>query len=842
MMVIKKILVFVVPLVISFFKGQVNDDSIQTINGLYAQYYTSDVVAISFTNKWAVVIDKNNYGLERAHLVQLQTGKSEDIPSSYRTYFFGDDLLIIQLTDRTIIKTLENGIATELKGNYIYEVFENVGKILFYDRFKKEVLLFDRSGNKLRSYTYVENFGISNSRSNIVFRSSGETIKLNLKTLDLNQWQSIGKVFWQNLIGEEIVSLESDAQQYHIRRYGKLSNMKSETLRIASGFFLDSLSTTKMTIKQDRYLILPVVKATDKPGDQQAVIFYTNQNSTYKNPMSQMAVYDLLEHKWQRFPKESDLFSIQVFLDGAGTIMSYDPSLDKVQYENNTHYQMYLERNYGDDQTKIDNPYQNRSNYQYDSLTKRMIYFSEQRWRVEDTSTGLISVIPFEEPAHFVGWKYSGLSDDTSGKAYPTNQKGQWIITDNYDLFLVDIVKLSVKRLTYGRDKNISYSIPENYRTKYLKDSYWDISKPQSICINRKLILKTFNTVNYTSGIGELDMVSQKLSTLVELNDVTQEVFVSDGVITFTAHSYDQPLSIYKINRNKQLKLLYRSKGKEDESAPDVKKEIIRYKVKDQWYNAVLLYPLNYKKDKKYPVIFNIYENKSKEITTHTVPSLYTMMGFSPKHYVFQEYFVLLPDLAYEKEHVGNSISESIQELVNILKENQSVDTERMALTGVSFGGYETFLLMTKCNWFKTGLAGVGFSDLPSSAMVYYKNNGIPNYFKEERQQTRMVKSLFDNYQGYLDNSPLYHLRALKQPMLIWMGQNDGNVNPDQSRMFFLGMKRLGKKGILLEYPNEEHNLKRKDNQLDLNVKSWQWMEYQLKGKPAADWIIPLID
>lgn len=76
----------------------------------------------------------------------------------------------------------------------------------------------------------------------------------------------------------------------------------------------------------------------------------------------------------------------------------------------------------------------------------------------------------------------------------------------------------------------------------------------------------------------------------------------------------------------------------------------------------------------------------------------------------------------------------------------------------------------------------------------------------------------------------------------MWLGKDDGNVAPDQSRSFFLGLKRLGKKGILMEYDKEKHTLMKRENQFDVNVKGWQWMDYFLKDNRPADWIKPLLE
>ena len=47
----------------------------------------------------------------------------------------------------------------------------------------------------------------------------------------------------------------------------------------------------------------------------------------------------------------------------------------------------------------------------------------------------------------------------------------------------------------------------------------------------------------------------------------------------------------------------------------------------------------------------------------------------------------------------------------------------------------------------------------------------------------------------------------------------------------------MGKEAVLLEYPNEGHYLKQPQNNDDLSIRTWQWMEHYLKGKAAAEWM-----
>jgi len=47
----------------------------------------------------------------------------------------------------------------------------------------------------------------------------------------------------------------------------------------------------------------------------------------------------------------------------------------------------------------------------------------------------------------------------------------------------------------------------------------------------------------------------------------------------------------------------------------------------------------------------------------------------------------------------------------------------------------------------------------------------------------------------------------------------------------------LGKKSIMLLYPNEGHVIQKPENQKDLTNRMTQWFAYFLKGEKPADWI-----
>jgi dipeptidyl aminopeptidase/acylaminoacyl peptidase len=103
-----------------------------------------------------------------------------------------------------------------------------------------------------------------------------------------------------------------------------------------------------------------------------------------------------------------------------------------------------------------------------------------------------------------------------------------------------------------------------------------------------------------------------------------------------------------------------------------------------------------------------------------------------------------------------------------------------------------------------------------------------------------MRKSLFEDWEGYRNNSPITFAEQVKTPLLSWAGEIDAQVNKDQTMAFYFALRKLNKSQIMLLYPGEGHVLMDRKNQEDLSNKLVEWFDYYLKGKERKpDWLNP---
>jgi dipeptidyl aminopeptidase/acylaminoacyl peptidase len=157
---------------------------------------------------------------------------------------------------------------------------------------------------------------------------------------------------------------------------------------------------------------------------------------------------------------------------------------------------------------------------------------------------------------------------------------------------------------------------------------------------------------------------------------------------------------------------------------------------------------------------------------------------------------------------------------------------------GHSYGGYETAFIINHSQLFKTAIPSGAIIDLTSMFLNINANTGKPDMWRFAKQQWQMLgKTPFEHPKDFERNSPLASVTGLKIPVMHWTGKVDAQVDWHQSIEYYLALRRLGKKNIMLLYPGEGHNLLKPANQEDLMRRVLQWFGYFLKNEKNVEWI-----
>lgn len=182
---------------------------------------------------------------------------------------------------------------------------------------------------------------------------------------------------------------------------------------------------------------------------------------------------------------------------------------------------------------------------------------------------------------------------------------------------------------------------------------------------------------------------------------------------------------------------------------------------------------------------------------------------------------------AFSKAHSGNYTDPEFTDILAgkyALAEAGITDPERVGITGGSYGGYATA-------WSSTALsaeyaAGVMFVGI-SNQISKFGTTDIP-------WEMRLVHSLewpWEDWQGMLEESPIFHAGKAETPLLILHGKADPRVSPTQSYEMYRAIKiqRPETPLRLVLYPGEGHGNSKAAARYDYNLRMMEWFDTYLK-------------
>ncbi len=248
---------------------------------------------------------------------------------------------------------------------------------------------------------------------------------------------------------------------------------------------------------------------------------------------------------------------------------------------------------------------------------------------------------------------------------------------------------------------------------------------------------------------------------------------------------------------------------------------------------GALFLPANYQPGKSYPTIVYIYEKLSQGLNGYTSP---TFSGFNKSVYTSNGYAVFMPDIKYKINDPGMSAVWCILPGLQAAIATGVVDKDKVALHGHSWGGYQTAFMVTQSDAFKAAIAGAPLTDMISMYNLIYWNSGGGNMSIFESSQGRFTTSPVDNAEAYIRNSPVFHAKNVKTPLIILHNDKDGAVDFTQGIEYFNQLRRLQKQVVMLQYKGENHGLRVPANMKDYAVRMKEFFDHQLMGKPAPQW------
>lgn len=264
--------------------------------------------------------------------------------------------------------------------------------------------------------------------------------------------------------------------------------------------------------------------------------------------------------------------------------------------------------------------------------------------------------------------------------------------------------------------------------------------------------------------------------------------------------------------------------------------------------NGLLYKPENFNPNKKYPMLVYFYERMFNTQFSHYYPAP-SRSSINPLFYASNDYLVFIPDIVYGTASPGmdayNCIVSGVE---NLTQKHEWIDKKALGLQGQSWGGYQTAFLITKTkDMFAAAMGGAVVSNMTSAYGGIRWGTGMSRMFQYEKTQSRIGKTLWEDLDSYISNSPLFYADKIQTPLLMMHNDQDDAVPWYQGIELFSALRRLDKPVWMLNYNKQPHNLKANSvaNRLDLSIRMKQFFDHYLKGAAAPQWLkegIPAIE
>jgi acetyl esterase/lipase len=456
------------------------------------------------------------------------------------------------------------------------------------------------------------------------------------------------------------------------------------------------------------------------------------------------------------------------------------------------------------------------------------LYYKDGHYHVYDMAAGTSANVTEKVPAAFVDTEDDHNVDKPARPSFGWSRDGKFVmLSDGWDVWSV------------AADGSGGTNLTGNGKTdgiRYRGLSQFDPEPKPGIDLTRPVYVSLYGEWTKKDGLGRIDPSKTGVTVLLWGDCVYGPPVKARkaDVFAYTRQTEVECPDYYATDNT------FKSANKLTDANPQQKNykwsagaRLIDYKgVGGKRLQGALFLPADYEPGKKYPTIVYIYEKLSQNMHRYQPPavnaigSIYTSAGYA----------VLMPDITYRLNDPGMSAVECVLPALDAAVATGIVDGSKLALHGHSWGGYQTAFLVTQTDRFKCAIAGAALTDLVSMYSSVYWNAGMANQPIFESSQGRFTGGYWDEQEAYLRNSPVFHAKDVKTPLLLLHNDKDGAVDFTQGVEYYNTLRRLQKPVVMLQYKGENHGLVKPENRKDYAVRMREFFDHFLMGKPAPDW------
>ncbi|SEW39199.1 Dipeptidyl aminopeptidase/acylaminoacyl peptidase [Chitinophaga sp. YR573] len=410
------------------------------------------------------------------------------------------------------------------------------------------------------------------------------------------------------------------------------------------------------------------------------------------------------------------------------------------------------------------------------------------------------------------------------------------LVYDNYDIWQLDITgRKAPINITngYGKAHHIKLKLAADGEYILLADS-------------RSLLLAAYNTVNKQNGFYR---TTGKDPVLLIMGPYVYDLW-GRNMYAINDHDFDKGMKPLKAEHADVWVVKRQSTAEAPNyfTTSDFKNytaltdlhpqtsynwltaELVSFKQLDGTVSQGVLYkPENFDPHKKYPVLFNYYEQMSHRLYQYPTPN-FTRHNIDVAWFVSHGYLVFTPDIYFTAERTGKSALNTVAGGAIHLSKLPYIDAFRMGINGHSSGGFLTNYIITHTALFAAAIEGAGPSDMISSALQLSAG-------RSRLSSTDQAKGILWKHKDlWLEESPVMHADKVTTPLIIFHSKADSAVPWEQAVELFIALRRLNKKVWMLQYDKGNHGLWNSDCE-DYTIRITQFFDHYLKGALPPVWM-----
>jgi dipeptidyl aminopeptidase/acylaminoacyl peptidase len=334
----------------------------------------------------------------------------------------------------------------------------------------------------------------------------------------------------------------------------------------------------------------------------------------------------------------------------------------------------------------------------------------------------------------------------------------------------------------------------------------------------------------YDSGAMDLARIrvsDSKIEKLIDGDRVVHSFDVSDsGDIVVAANNQNDATNIYRLLGGQLTQLTDVNRAFFDEHDLGNKVKVSFENDAGIRIESFITTPPDYESGRAYPAILHIHGGPQSQFSWG--------YSFSTQLYASNGYVVIEPNprgsLGRGQDFLraiyrawGVPDYDDVIAAVDHAVAEGIADPDRLAVTGYSYGGYMTNVVISQTTRFKAAASGAGHSLIEANVghdiyqRWYFWELGVP----------------WENREKYDVHSPLLRAGNVTTPTLFLGGRIDWNVPILNAELFYQALKVQGIDSQLVVYPGAHHGGWPESFEKDYLVRVIDWFDHYVKSESA---------